>query len=100
MCSTMAGRTRSCAPAGVTTPNTRCRSRSRRQRGGDCSCAKRRTRRRCSAPWRRFARSEERRVGKECVSTGRCGWSRYHEKKKKNRKKKTEINKDNKKTGK
>src|SRR3546814_554405 len=23
-------------------------------------------------------RSEERRVGKECVSTGRSGWSRYH----------------------
>src|SRR3546814_18287231 len=23
-------------------------------------------------------RSEERRVGKECVSTCRCGWSRYH----------------------
>src|SRR3546814_15948878 len=26
-------------------------------------------------------RSEERRVGKECVSTGRIGWSAYHEKK-------------------
>src|SRR3546814_13434313 len=25
-----------------------------------------------------FVRSEERRVGKECVSTGRSGWSRYH----------------------
>src|SRR3546814_7913502 len=24
------------------------------------------------------ARSEERRVGKECVSTCRCRWSRYH----------------------
>src|SRR3546814_11255685 len=23
-------------------------------------------------------RSEERRVGKECVSTGRCRWSTYH----------------------
>src|SRR3546814_17302286 len=23
-------------------------------------------------------RSEERRVGKECVSTGRCGWSPFH----------------------
>src|SRR3546814_11011998 len=28
-------------------------------------------------------RSEERRVGKECVSTGRYRWSAYHEKKKK-----------------
>src|SRR3546814_19974399 len=27
------------------------------------------------------ARSEERRVGKECVSTCRSGWSPYHEKK-------------------
>src|SRR3546814_8532015 len=25
-----------------------------------------------------FERSEERRVGKECVSTGRSGWSPYH----------------------
>src|SRR3546814_17221661 len=29
------------------------------------------------------ARSEERRVGKECVSTGRSRWSRDHKKKKK-----------------
>src|SRR3546814_20910127 len=29
-------------------------------------------------------RSEERRVGKECVSTGRSRWSRYHIKKTKN----------------
>src|SRR3546814_1717692 len=28
------------------------------------------------------ARSEERRVGKECVSTGRSRWSRYHQKQK------------------
>src|SRR3546814_20587984 len=28
-------------------------------------------------------RSEERRVGKECVSTGRSRWSQYHSKKKK-----------------
>src|SRR3546814_12198212 len=28
-------------------------------------------------------RSEERRVGKECVRTGRSGWSPYHIKKKK-----------------
>src|SRR3546814_16207457 len=27
-------------------------------------------------------RSEERSVGKECVSTGRCRWSAYHSKKK------------------
>src|SRR6056297_1421809 len=33
-------------------------------------------------------RSEERRVGKECVSTCRCRWSPYHQKKKKNRKEK------------
>src|SRR3546814_12656266 len=31
-------------------------------------------------------RSEERRVGKECVSTCRSRWSPYHEKKKKNNK--------------
>src|SRR3546814_11774649 len=29
------------------------------------------------------SRSEERRVGKECVSTGRSRWSRQHKKKKK-----------------
>src|SRR3546814_19082491 len=33
----------------------------------------------------RSRRSEERRVGKECVSTGRSRWSPYHEKKKKNK---------------
>src|SRR3546814_11829124 len=32
---------------------------------------------------RRTARSEERRVGKECVSTCRSRWSTYHKKKKK-----------------
>src|SRR3546814_20558281 len=32
---------------------------------------------------RRRLRSEERRVGKECVSTCRYRWSQYHEKKKK-----------------
>src|SRR3546814_19225308 len=31
-------------------------------------------------------RSEERRVGKECVSTGRSRWSPYHKKKKNNNK--------------
>src|SRR3546814_15823166 len=30
-----------------------------------------------------FVRSEERRVGKECVSTGRSRWVRSHKKKKK-----------------
>src|SRR3546814_17971287 len=30
-----------------------------------------------------FSRSEERRVGEECVSTCRYRWSQYHEKKKK-----------------
>src|SRR3546814_16239974 len=38
---------------------------------------------------RRFLRSEERRVGKECVCTGRSRWSTYHYKKKKS----TEKNK-------
>src|SRR3546814_13157830 len=33
-------------------------------------------------PLRHAARSEERRVGKECVSTCRSRWSPYHEKKK------------------
>src|SRR3546814_15138752 len=28
--------------------------------------------------WNIFVRSEERRVGKECVSTCRSGWSPYH----------------------
>src|SRR3546814_15132649 len=31
--------------------------------------------------WRTVPRSEERRVGKECVSTCRSGWSPYHKKK-------------------
>src|SRR3546814_17060398 len=34
------------------------------------------------APSAVFVRSEERRVGKECVSTGRSRWSPYHYKKK------------------
>src|SRR3546814_14492816 len=34
------------------------------------------------------ARSEERRVGKECVSTCRYGWSPYNKKKKKKKKQK------------
>src|SRR3546814_19683634 len=41
-------------------------------------------------------RSEERRVGKECVSTCRSGWWPYHSKKKKNNIKRTTINKTNK----
>src|SRR3546814_11781959 len=32
-----------------------------------------------------LGRSEERRVGKECVSTSRSRWSPYHSKKKKNK---------------
>src|SRR3546814_1237631 len=32
----------------------------------------------CREPRRRGARSEERRVGKECVSTCRSRWSPYH----------------------
>src|SRR3546814_14527797 len=35
-----------------------------------------------SRPSNEGGRSEERRVGKECVSTCRSRWSRYHEKKK------------------
>src|SRR3546814_13744720 len=34
------------------------------------------------SPQPRFPRSEERRVGKECVSTCRSRWSPYHSKKK------------------
>src|SRR3546814_20141630 len=37
-------------------------------------------------------RSEERRVGKECVSTCRSRWSPYHYKTKKNKKSCTQIN--------
>src|SRR3546814_13890100 len=33
-----------------------------------------------------MTRSEERRVGKECVSTCRSGWAPYHEKKKEKKK--------------
>src|SRR3546814_18287344 len=36
-----------------------------------------------------LARSEERRVGKECFSTGRSRWSPYHSKKNKNYKEQT-----------
>src|SRR3546814_17228689 len=42
-------------------------------------------------------RSEERRVGKECVSTCRSRWSPYHKKKKENRKSNKEKNKKKKK---
>src|SRR3546814_16315177 len=35
---------------------------------------------------RMLTRSEERRVGKECVRTCRSGWTRYHEKKKQEKK--------------
>src|SRR3546814_19897842 len=45
---------------------------------GNCSRVRCRTRR------LRTARSEERRVGKECVSTCRSRWSPYHYKKKTN----------------
>src|SRR3546814_11523084 len=37
------------------------------------------------------SRSEERRVGKECVSTCRSRWSPYHEKKKQHRQQDTEY---------
>src|SRR3546814_13455437 len=36
-----------------------------------------------NSAWHSHARSEERRVGKECVSTCRSRWSPYHKKKKK-----------------
>src|SRR3546814_12441331 len=36
--------------------------------------------------WVKHGRSEERRVGKECVSTCRSRWSPYHKKKKKRQK--------------
>src|SRR3546814_15017210 len=36
------------------------------------------------APQRKIDRSEERRVGKECVSTCRSRWTPYHQKKKVN----------------
>src|SRR3546814_13486487 len=39
------------------------------------------------------SRSEERRVGKECVSTCRSRWSPYHYKKKKSQNNKHKINK-------
>src|SRR3546814_20589449 len=38
---------------------------------------------------RRISRSEERRVGKECVSTCKSRWAAYHEKKKKRSKKRS-----------
>src|SRR3546814_15483298 len=38
-----------------------------------------------------FSRSEERRVGKECVSTCRSRWSPYHEKKNKMKNKHTYV---------
>src|SRR3546814_19909333 len=41
--------------------------------------------RRPGRPFRRRPRSEERRVGKECVSTCRSRWSPYHYKKNNNR---------------
>src|SRR3546814_13396771 len=41
-----------------------------------------------AAEFWRFSRSEERRVGKECVSTCRSRWSPYHTKKNKKQKKK------------
>src|SRR3546814_17051400 len=40
---------------------------------------------RLTGVWYNQGRSEERRVGKECVSTCRSRWSPYHKKKNKNR---------------
>src|SRR3546814_20044912 len=45
----------------------------------------------CALPALWVGRSEERRVGKEGVSTGRFRWSPYHSKKKNNRKNRTYI---------
>src|SRR3546814_11961526 len=44
-------------------------------------CRKAVGRRKSNATGKRPARSEERRVGKECVSTCRSRWSPYHQKK-------------------
>src|SRR3546814_16276546 len=41
--------------------------------------------------WDAFVRSEERRVGKECVSTCRSRWSPYHENKQKEARDKIHI---------
>src|SRR3546814_20599289 len=46
-------------------------------------------------PFEDQVRSEERRVGKECVSTCRSRWSPYHSKKKKNQYEKRQNNKTN-----
>src|SRR3546814_13256349 len=48
-----------------------------------CRSHHRRWRQVYSGNTNRILRSEERRVGKECVSTCRSRWSPYHEKKKK-----------------
>src|SRR3546814_17804201 len=50
-----------------------------------CTCPRIVTR--VSMPVRSSIRSEERRVGKECVSTCRSRWSPYHSKKNKTRQK-------------
>src|SRR3546814_3651741 len=66
-------------------PDRRGDGRGRCPDGGDAgaNCSEGRGRRRSSNIWRRAAtssgrRSEERRVGKECVSTCRSRWSPYH----------------------
>src|SRR3546814_2330574 len=60
--------------------STRWRGRSRNdgryRRGGGCPV--RGQLRTCARARRRRGRSEERRVGKECVSTCRSRWSPYH----------------------
>src|SRR3546814_21187018 len=62
-------------------PDRRCGRRGRvsRRAGGIPHRRRGQARAACAAPPRR---SEERRVGKECVSTCRSRWSPYHKKKK------------------
>src|SRR3546814_18628008 len=66
------------SPATWSSPRRCCgpAPRGRRRRGG----GRNRVRRRCRPPHRpqEPERSEERRVGKECVSTCRSRWSPYH----------------------
>src|SRR3546814_13316984 len=51
------------------------------QTGGETCAHHKEENRRDTPHSRRWPRSEERRVGKECVSTCRSRWSPYHEKK-------------------
>src|SRR3546814_13729678 len=83
-------------------PNSRCSSRWRKtasrrskfrataagwsSRSTTCSAPSRKRSSRSASP-RSLSRSEERRVGKECVSTCRSRWAQYHYKHKRDKKK-------------